>query len=139
MFNAITIFNEWESCSSSPLSFAVGFCRVKFINFWIDSWCNSEWITTVIVKSIMFVFSSSTILQATPSRTIETNKLKTKLINIQQIEKYRGYHIGLYHLVIGWHTLECNIWFWVGRHQTATLLYDLTCEVLQSNVCQPMT
>ena len=24
---------------------------------------------------------------------------------------YRGYQIRVYKLVIGWHTLECNIWF----------------------------
>ena len=29
---------------------------------------------------------------------------------------YRGYHIRLYHLVIDWHTYECNIWFWVQPH-----------------------
>ena len=26
---------------------------------------------------------------------------------------YRGYDIRLYHLVIGWHTVKCNIWFLV--------------------------
>ena len=31
-------------------------------------------------------------------------------------QMYRGYHIRLYHLVIGLHTLECNIWFWVQPH-----------------------
>ena len=29
---------------------------------------------------------------------------------------YRGYHIRRYHLVVGWHTLECNIWFCVWPH-----------------------
>ena len=29
---------------------------------------------------------------------------------------YKGYHIRLYHLVIGWRTLECNIWFMVPPH-----------------------
>ena len=29
---------------------------------------------------------------------------------------YRGDHIRLYHLIIGWHTLESNIWFWVRPH-----------------------
>ena len=52
---------------------------------------------------------------------------------------YRGYHIRLHHLVIGWHTLECNIGFWAQPHKTATLLYDFTCEVLQSCVIQDKT
>ena len=25
---------------------------------------------------------------------------------------YRRCHIRVYHMVIGWHALECNIWFW---------------------------
>ena len=29
---------------------------------------------------------------------------------------YRGYLIRLYHLIISWYTLECNIWFWVQPH-----------------------
>ena len=28
------------------------------------------------------------------------------------VQIYRGYHITLYNLFFGWHTLECNIWFW---------------------------
>ena len=31
---------------------------------------------------------------------------------------YRGYPIRLYHLVISWHTLECNNWFWVQQHKS---------------------
>ena len=52
---------------------------------------------------------------------------------------YRGYQTRVYHAVIGRDTLECNIWFWVEPHQTATILYDFICEVLQSNVVQPMS
>ena len=48
--------------------------------------------------------------------------------------KYRRYHIRLYHLVIGWHTLECNIWFWNDLHMNATLHMLNHIIVLQSNV-----
>ena len=27
-----------------------------------------------------------------------------------------GHHIRMYHLIIVWHTLECNIWFWNELH-----------------------
>ena len=44
----------------------------------------------------------------------------TRLDGIIVVQCYkvniRGYHIRLYHLVIGWHTLECNIWFWIQPH-----------------------
>ena len=45
-----------------------------------------------------------------------------------------GYHIRVYHLIISWTTLECNTWSLVEPHKTVTVSYDLTCEVLQSNV-----
>ena len=32
-----------------------------------------------------------------------------------------GYHIKLNHMVIGWHALECNIWFWVQPYKSVTL------------------
>ena len=32
--------------------------------------------------------------------------------------EHRGYHIRLYHLVIGSNTLECSIWFCVRLHQS---------------------
>ena len=35
--------------------------------------------------------------------------------------RYRGYHIGLYNLVIGWLTLESDIWSLVDTHKSATL------------------
>ena len=35
--------------------------------------------------------------------------------------KHRGYHIRLNNLVIGWHTLECNSWFWVRPRSSVTL------------------
>ena len=38
---------------------------------------------------------------------------------------YRGYHIRLYHLVVGWHTLECNIWFLVQPHWSVTIGLEL--------------
>ena len=41
------------------------------------------------------------------------NHLKKKNKVPGTLSKYRGYHIRLYHLVIGRYTLECNIWFWV--------------------------
>ena len=54
---------------------------------------------------------------------------------------YRGCHIRVYHLVIGWHTLECNIWFWVRPHSSITFGLGLNMwnhmKVLQSNVVQP--
>ena len=40
------------------------------------------------------------------------------VINLNRLEhpsptsKYRGYHIRLYHLVVGWPILEYSIWFW---------------------------
>ena len=34
---------------------------------------------------------------------------------------YKGYYIREYHLVIGWHKLERNIWFWNKPHYTVTL------------------
>ena len=48
------------------------------------------------------------------------------------------YPFGKFHC-IGGTTLEFNIWFWVEPHLTATLFYNFTCEVLQSNVVQPKT
>ena len=35
-----------------------------------------------------------------------------------------------------WLVLDCNTWSWVEPHKTLTVLYDLTCEVLQSYVIQ---
>ena len=46
------------------------------------------------------------------------------------------YPFGKFH-GIGGTTLEFNIWSWVEPHLTATLFYDFTCEVLQSNAVQP--
>ena len=54
------------------------------------------------------------------------------------INRYRGYHIRLYHLVIGWHTLECNIWFWVRSYKSVTFglllnhirLQHFTCKII---------
>ena len=47
--------------------------------------------------------------------------------------------IRVHHLVLGATTLECDIWSRVEPHQTATLPYDFTCKVLQSNVVRPRT
>ena len=51
---------------------------------------------------------------------------------------YRGYYIRLHQFVIGWHTLECNIWFWVRQHWSSTFGLGLN-QMLHSNVCQPVT
>ena len=49
---------------------------------------------------------------------------------------YRGNHIGLFHLVMGWHTLERSIWSRVEPHLTATLHMSNHIKMLQSNVVQ---
>ena len=48
-------------------------------------------------------------------------------------------HIGVQHLVLGSTTLERNTWFRIEPHKTATLLYDFTSEVLQSDVIEIKT
>ena len=58
---------------------------------------------------------------------------------------YRGYHIIVYNLVIGWHTLECNIWFWVRPHNlkscksVAVLCGSTLGQMLHSNEVEPKT
>ena len=42
--------------------------------------------------------------------------LENNIIFQFMVFRYRGYHIGLYNLVIGWLTLECDIWFWFQPH-----------------------
>ena len=44
--------------------------------------------------------------------------------------------VGFY---VGGTALERNTWSRVEPHKSATLWYDLTCEVLQSNVVEPKT
>ena len=47
-------------------------------------------------------------------------------------------HIRVHNLVLGSTTLECDTWSRVEPHMTATLLYDLTCEALQSHLVPPI-
>ena len=46
-------------------------------------------------------------------------------------------HIRVQHLVLGSNAQDCNTWSRVEPDWTATLLYALTYEILQSDVVQP--
>ena len=52
------------------------------------------------------------------------------------LNQYRGCHIRLYHLGFDWHTLECNIWFWVRPRWNVTLGLGLNHIRRQHFTCQ---
>ena len=57
-------------------------------------------------------------------------------ISVLGINGPRKYHIRMNHLVIGWHTFECNIWFRVRSHKSVTFGFGLNHIKLQHFTCK---
>ena len=43
-------------------------------------------------------------------------RVRNIFVQLPKWSFYKGYHIRLYHLGFGWHTLECSVSFWARPH-----------------------
>ena len=78
------------------------------------------------IRSVYFHIDSQSVQSVTIQ--IRSSSIKSSF-STQHHRDIGEYHIRLYHLVIGWHTLECNILFWVKPHSSVTFgLATLDCN-----------
>ena len=96
------------------------FCRIQKIIY----------IAALIsIVSLIFLLDVPSLLKSDDDQVNEQTVIEKKITQLRgqvsfeklfkiSVKKYRGFQIGLYHLVIARHTLECIIWSWVEPYYT---------------------